>query len=334
MATNTNYNRETTAQEVVDAFANEIKGKTVVVTGPSPGGIGYETARAIATRAPKLLILAGRDMKKLEAAKADILKDTPSANLALVTLDLNSLASVRSGAKAIAAAAPQLDVLINNAAIMMCPYGTTEDGFETQFGTNYMAPWLLNNLLIPNLLASPAPRVVLVSSVGHRVSDILWDDMGFSGGKTYNKFMSYGQSKTASVLNGVALAEKYPKLTVISLHPGAIHTNLARHLTEEDMKGMVGQFFNEDGTPKPGVFFKSIPQGASTTLVAAFDPALKTHSGTYLTDCQIAKVKPTGADPHLNISESDFVAPYAVDKAAAERLWGVTEEMVGEKFSP
>ncbi|GMK59908.1 hypothetical protein CspeluHIS016_0901250 [Cutaneotrichosporon spelunceum] len=331
MASNTTFNRETTGQEVADAYGNEIKDRTVVVTGPSPGGIGYETARAIATKSPKLLILAGRDMNKLEAAKADILKDTPSANLALVTLDLNSLASVRSGAKAIAEAAPKLDVLINNAAIMMCPYSTTEDGFETQFGTNYLAPWLLTNLLLPNLLATPSPRVVFVSSVGHRASDIRWDDLDFSGGKTYHNVLSYGQSKTASVLNAVALAEKYPKLTAISLHPGGIMTNLMRHLTEDDMKGMVSRFMNEDGTPKAGVFFKTIPQGASTTLVAAFDPALKEHSGAYLADCQIAQVKATTAESSLE--EAQFVAPYAIDKSAADRLWGISEDMAGQKFS-
>ncbi|CAK9785535.1 NAD(P)-binding protein [Cutaneotrichosporon oleaginosum] len=333
MATNSSYTRETTAQEVVDAFGDEIKGKNVVVTGPSPGGIGAETARAIATKSPKLLILAGRDQKKLETTKADILKETPGANIALVTLDLNSLASVRQAAKDIAAAADHIDVLINNAAVMMCPYSTTADGLETQFGTNYVAPWLLTNLLIPSLLAAPAPRVVFVSSVGHRTSDIRWDDIGFSGGKTYHNVLAYGQSKTASILNAVALAEKYPKITAISLHPGAIQTNLGRHLTEEDMKGMVSRFFNEDGTPKANMFFKSIPQGASTTLVAAFDPALKSLNGTYLADCQVAEKKETG-DPMQSLEDAAFVAPYAVDKSAAERLWGVTEEMVNEKFSP
>lgn len=271
---------------------------------------------------------------RLEAAQADILKETPGAKLALVTLDLNSLASVRTAAKDIAAKANgQLDVLINNAAVMMCPYSTTADGLETQLGTNYVAPWLLTNLLVPTLSASPAPRVVFVSSVGHRASDIRWDDMDFSGGKTYHNVLSYGQSKTASVLNAVALAERHPNITVISLHPGAIQTNLGRHLTAEDTKGMLGTFFNEDGTPKEGMFFKSIPQGASTTLVAAFDPAMKAVNGKYLSDCQVAQEKEASGDPLANLGATTSVAPYALDKKAAERLWGLTEEMAGEKFA-
>lgn len=262
------------------------------------------------------------------------MKETPSAKIALATLDLNSLDSVRSAAKDIASHGP-IDVLINNAAVMMCPYGTTADGFETQFGTNYIAPWLLTNLLIPSLEQSSDPRVVFVSSVGHRASDIRWDDIGFSDGKTYHKILSYGQSKTASILNAVALSNKHPKITAISLHPGGIQTNLGRHLTKEDMDGMMSMFFEEDGvTPKPGIFWKSIPQGASTTLVAAFDPALKKRNGTYLADCQIAtpkaidNSKPEGA----GLMEATSVCPYAIDPAAAERLWKATEEMVKEKF--
>lgn len=213
----------------------------------------------------------------------------------------------------------------------MCPYGTTTDGFEMQFGTNYIAPWLLTNLLVPALEAAPAPQVVLVSSVGHRASDIRWDDIGFSKG-SYDKVESYGQSKTATILNGVALASKHPKITVVSLHPGGIQTNLARHLTPEDMEGAVGVFYESDGvTPRQGVFFKSIPQGASTTLVAAFDPSLKKKSGTYLADCQVAEIKPNSPDTP-SLLEATYVTPYAVDKKSAERLWRVTEEMVGEKF--
>lgn len=277
---------------------------------------------------------ATRLTRRLAQARDDILKQTPDANVALITLDLDSLASVRSAAKEIISVSNGVvDVLINNAAVMMCPYGTTADGFETQFGTNYLAPWLLTNLLVPALEASPAPRVVLVSSVGHRASDIRWDDIGFSGGKDYDKIESYGQSKTASILNAVAFKTKHPRITAISLHPGAIQTNLMRHVTPQDAEGILGVFFEKDGTtPKEGVFFKSIPQGASTTLVAAFDPAMKQHTGAYLADCQIGEVKPTGPDTAVNMSGWTYVAPYAIDPEAAERLWRITEDMVGDKF--
>lgn len=155
---------------------------------------------------------------RLDQAREDILKETPGAKLKTVILDLNSLASVRKAAGEIAALG-DVDVLINNAAVMMNPYSTTADGLESQFGTNYVAPWLLTNLLVPSLLKTPHPRVVFVSSIGHRASDIRWDDIGFSNGKAYNKIHAYGQSKTAAILNAVELAEKYgPKLSAISLH--------------------------------------------------------------------------------------------------------------------
>jgi len=155
---------------------------------------------------------------RLDQAREDILQETPGANLKTVILDLNSQASVRKAAKEIAALG-DLDVLINNAAVMMNPYGTTEDGLESQFGANYVGPWLLTNLLIPSLLKTAHPRVVFVSSIGHRASDIRWDDIGFSNGQKYDKIAAYGQSKTAAILNAVELAQKYgPKLTAIALH--------------------------------------------------------------------------------------------------------------------
>lgn len=225
-----------------------------------------------------------------------------------------------------------MDVLINNAAIMMCPHAVTADGIESQFGTNYVAPWLLTNLLIPALEATTCPRVVFVASAGHRGSDIRWDDVNFSAGKTYNTMISYAQSKSASVLNAVALAEKHPKITAISLHPGSVGTNLMRHVAGEDMKQIMSEFLEADGvTPKPGVFFKDLAQGASTSLVAALDPALKGKTA-YLADCQVAEIKGTTPDVLASMLEDTKVAPYAIDPVAAKRLWALTEEMIGEKF--
>lgn len=297
--------------------------------GTRPAGVRTSLLRIASPLFLPLVLVAN---PRLEQTRDDIVKETPKASIALVTLDLNSLDSVRSAAKDIAALGP-IDVLINNAAVMMCPYGTTADGFETQFGTNYVAPWLLTSLLIPALEAAPSPRVVFVSSVGHRASDIRWDDIGFKNGETYHKILSYGQSKTASILNALALAQKHPKITAISLHPGVIQTNLGRHLTKDDMDGMLSAFYEDDGvTLKGGIVLKTIPAGASTTLVAAFDPALKEQNGKYLADCQLTTVKDVESEPAKSLSSVTSVAPYAIDKAAAERLWRLTEDMVGEKF--
>lgn len=202
----------------------------VVVTGASPGGLGFEVVRAIATKHPKLLVIAARDQEKsgrtncrtnlhrLDATRESILQETPTANIVCVVIDLGSLTSVRRAAAEISSLG-NVDVLINIAAVMMCPYGTTEDGFETQFGVNYVGPWMLTNLLIPSLLATPFPRVVFVSSRGHSRSDIRYDDVGFSHGASYDRLGAYGQSKTANILNAVALADQYgDRLIAISLH--------------------------------------------------------------------------------------------------------------------
>ncbi|TXT10970.1 hypothetical protein VHUM_01721 [Vanrija humicola] len=329
-ATGDKFTKQTTAQEAVDTLADNIKGRYIVVTGPSPGGIGYETARAIATKEPKLLVLAARSQAKLDQAKADILKETPNANVETVILDLDSLASVRQAAKEISAKG-QLDVLINNAAVMMTPYGKTSDGFETQFGTNYIAPWLLTNLLLPNLLKSAHPRVVFVSSMGHQFGDIRWDDIDYSKGD-YDKTNSYGQSKTASILNAKYLAKKFGSqgLTAVALHPGAIPTNLGRHLEEGDIAAL-SSFFNEDGTPNMSLgFWKSIPEGATTTITAAFDPRWEKQNGAYLVNSQVAPLQKAGEE--IPYGTENILALWADDDKSAERLWELTNKLTNENF--
>lgn len=156
---------------------------------------------------------------RLDEARDDILKETPDANIKTVVLDLDSLDSVRKAAKEIESFG-NVDVLINNAGIMMCPFGKTKDGFENQFGVNYLAPWLLTNLLVPSMLKTPHPRVVFLSSAAHSWGPVRFDDLDFEGGKSYDKRKAYGQSKTGNMLNAVALAEKYGKdgLEALSVH--------------------------------------------------------------------------------------------------------------------
>lgn len=158
----------------------------------------------------------------MDETKEDILKETSGAKIETVLLDLESLDSVRSAAKEILALGNP-EILINNAAVMACPYSTTKEGFEYQFGVNYVAPWLFTNLLLPAMLKTSHPRVVFVSSVGHQRTDIRWDDIGYENGKVYDPRMAYGQSKTASVLNALQLAETHgDRLISISLHVGLI----------------------------------------------------------------------------------------------------------------
>lgn len=238
-------------------------------------------------------------------------------------LDLSSLGSVRAAAKLIAETTPHLDVLIHNAGIMMTPHQLTEDGHEAQLATNHLGPWLLTNLLRPVLTG----RVVFVSSVAHRACPFRFEDPCFASAP-YSPFLAYAQSKTACVLDAAAFTVR--GLPAVALHPGGIRTNLGRHITQEELAGRMGRFFDQDGAMKPdsGWAFKTLAQGAATTIVAAFDPALR--GGEYLDDCGVAPV----VGPARDMAElaKGGVAQHALGEEDAERLWALSEEMVGETF--
>jgi NAD(P)-dependent dehydrogenase (short-subunit alcohol dehydrogenase family) len=317
---NKNFGFHTEADEVATYFENEIKGKNVLITGCTWGGLGAEAARVVAKHHAALVIVAGRKQESLDDTIQKITAETPSANLRPLLLDLASLESVRHAAAEVNAYPEPVDVLINNAAIMASPYHTTKDGFEAQFGTNHIGPFLFTNLILPKILASKtgSPRIVNVSSTGYHFSPIRFDDPFFQNGKTYEKWFAYGQSKTANMLFARALSNRYKSkgLTAFSLHPGAIGTNLMRDVKSDefteplkDYDGNVVDWSNVD--------WKSIPQGTATHVVAAFDPNIASESGSYLDDCQIAM---------------DNIKPYAKDDTQAEKLWTLSEEIVGQIF--
>ncbi|KAI0747065.1 hypothetical protein C8Q80DRAFT_1179123 [Daedaleopsis nitida] len=328
ITSNPHFGFSTSAEEVASALAPHIAGKVVLVTGVTPGGLGAHFLDAIAPHKPRLLILAGRSAPKLaEAAKAPALAAAGVATRTL-ELDLSSQASVRRAAAEVLTYAEPLDVLVNSAAVMACPYATTVDGLELQFGTNHIGHFLFTCLIAEKLLQSTAPggaRVVNVSSDGHRFSPIRFDDVGFSEGKTYEKWRAYGQSKTANILFALSLAEKLgPKgVTAYALHPGGIMTNLGRYMSDvhadlEALRAIDAEIGNTAEANREHKF-KTLTQGTATYVVAAFDPALNEHSGAYLQDCQLA---PTG-----------YPRPYAADKGNAEKLWKLSEEIVGQTFS-
>lgn len=217
-----------------------------------------------------------------------------------------------------------IDVLLNNAAIHGQPYSKTGDGVESHFQTNYLAPWLFTNLIMPRILAArPGARIVNVSSRGHQASGVRWNDWNFERRPgEYNAFVAYGQSKTADILFTVALADKLVGKGVKSyaLHPGGIRTNVVDTLDEDTLKGMRQRgLLDENNQPVENEEFrwKTLEQGASTTIVAAFDPSIEGSSGAYLNDGRI---------------DDGAVKAYAFDKENAERLWKLSEELVGEKF--
>ncbi|KAJ7148693.1 NAD-P-binding protein [Mycena crocata] len=309
------FDINSTGESVGKVFADRIKGKTVIVTGISPGGFGADTARVLALYGATV-VLAGRNPNKIKATSDAIKKEVPTADLKELVLDLSSLYTVHQAAEEVLKYSGPVDVVITNAGVMGTPYEKTVDGLELQFACNHVGHYLFVNLIMPKLLESPAPRVVLGASVGHFWGPVRFDDYGFEDGKSYDKWLAYGQSKSAVILFGVELAQRYKdKLVVFSVHPGGAVTNLGTSMTKEDYEKF-SDHFNLDGTPK-GDWARSIGQGTATYFVAGFDPSIADKSGAYLTDCKIA---------------TEQAAPHATDKETAKKLWALSEQLVGQKF--
>jgi NAD(P)-dependent dehydrogenase (short-subunit alcohol dehydrogenase family) len=316
---NKDFTYNTEVEQVATYFENEIRGKTVLITGCTIGGLGFEASRVVAKHQAGLVILAGRKQEALDQAIEKIKAEIPSANLRSLVIDLASLESVRHAAAEVNAYSEPIDVLINNAAIMACPYYTTKDGFEAQFGTNHIGPFLFTNLILPKVLASKTPRIVNVSSLGHIGCPILFEDPLFDNGKTYQKWLSYAQSKTANILFAVELAKRYKPqgLTAFSVHPGTIPTNITRDVDMNEFTIDPVRDYQGNVIDMSKLVWKSMSAGVSTHIVAAFDPNIASHSGAYLSDCQVA---------------NEQAMPFALDEAQAEKLWALSEKLVGQSF--
>ena len=276
-----------------------------------------ETARALAS-AGAHVVVCGRTADKCRESIAEILGAHPDASLEFEPFDLGDLATVRAGAEAILARHPKISILVNNAGVMFTPEGRTVDGFETQFGTNHLGHFVLTNHLLPALKAGAPSRIVNLSSAGHGFSDMRWDDPNYES-RPYDKFEAYGQSKTANILFTVALERRLADHDVHAnaVHPGMIMTDLARHMGEGDMEELGKRAAQRESAGTGGGLpqFKTVEQGAATSVFAAVSPALAGVGGRYLDDADFG-------DP----------AAYAVDPEAAERLWTLSESLVGETF--
>ncbi|KAF7334984.1 Short-chain dehydrogenase/reductase family protein [Mycena venus] len=322
-ATEPTFSFATTAEEVATTFSNEIKGKNVLITGSSVGGLGFETARVIAKYA-KLVVITGYDEERLKLSEDAIKKDVPNANIHRLTLNLTSFASIRKAAEAVNANPEPLHVLINNAAAPFVDFKLTEDGLETQLATDHVGPFLLTKLLTPKLLgaATPTytPRVVFVSSVGHSYgTGVDFEALTSPKPEKYVKPNAYFQAKSANILTAIELSKRSNgKINAYSLNPGSIFTNGFTNANTVPLFKEMGLLL-PDGKPNPtAVQWKTIPQGAATTVAAAFDPQLNDKPGAYLEDSVVA---------------NDKVASHSSDPVTAEKLWTVTEQLIGEKFT-
>jgi NAD(P)-dependent dehydrogenase (short-subunit alcohol dehydrogenase family) len=327
------FNNKSTTDDVLAGI--DLAGKRALVTGGA-SGIGAETVRALAAHGAEVVI-AARNLDMAGQVRSDVLaglgaSDT-SDQISLLELELGSLRQIASAVETFGQSFDRLDLLINNAGIMACPQGKTEDGFELQFGTNHIGHFYFTNLMVPYLMQAAPARIVCLSSLAHRMSPVLFDDIHFES-QPYDRWVSYGQSKTANALYALALNERLRphQVEVFSVHPGIIQTRLARHMSREDLDALMKstlerQASDPDPDPNHGGI-KTVEQGAATSCYAATAPEIAGHGGVYLEDCQIAQRLTDPQSP-----KGYGVRPCAYDAAAAERLWDVSEKMVGRSFS-
>jgi len=311
------FGAQSTTDEVLAGI--DLQGKRALVTGVS-AGIGVETARALVACGAHV-IGAVRDLDKAEHATATV-RDAAAAGrggFELIQLDLAALSSARACADALVAKGEPLDLIIANAGIMACPYGRTVDGFEIQFGTNHLGHFVLINRLLPLLNASA--RIVNLSSAGHRFADVDLNDPNFERTE-YHPFVAYGRSKTANILFAVELDRRLRERSIraTAVHPGVIQTELGRHMTPE----LIAEIMPTDGSA-PAFVFKTVAQGAATSVWSAVTAAAEAVGGRYCEDCHVAEVTD---DPAARAG----VRAYALDPERAAALWATSEALVGERF--
>lgn len=311
-----------TADDVLEG--KDLSDRTILVTG-GYSGLGQETARALAAKGAQVIV-SGRDGTKLSAA-ADEIAEVTGGKVDTLVCDLASLESIRAAGEEARGRFTRIDVLINNAGVMAAPFGHTANGFETQFGTNHLGHFLLTKELMPLIERGSRQRIVNLSSRGHHIAPVNLDDPNFES-RDYEPWTAYGNSKTANILFAVGLEDRFggKGIHAYALHPGGIHTNLARHMSEEDMAALIERIRkNAEATGEQPQPFKTIPQGAATTCWVATSDELEGRGGLYAEDCNVAENDDT--------SSTGGVRSYALDHATADKLWALSEKLVGAPFA-
>jgi NAD(P)-dependent dehydrogenase (short-subunit alcohol dehydrogenase family) len=308
------FGHGSTAREVIDGI--DLSGKSAIVTG-GYSGLGLETVRALATAGASVTVPARRVEHAKEVLAAAGLGDAVTVE----EMDLADQDSVKAFAQRYLAGHSSLDILINNAAIMASPEQRVGPGWEAQFATNHLGHYTLVNALWPALAASGDARVISLSSTGHKLSPIRFDDVNFDGG--YDKWRAYGQAKTANALFAVELDRlgQDSGVRAFAVHPGGIMTELQRHLPKEEM--VAAGWMDAEGNVREG--FKTPEQGAATSVWAATSPALSGMGGVYCEDCDVAN--PT--DKESPLARYQGVDAHAIDKADAARLWELSAKLTG-----
>jgi NAD(P)-dependent dehydrogenase (short-subunit alcohol dehydrogenase family) len=305
-----------------------LKGRRILVTGVS-AGLGVETARALGAHGAQV-VGAARDLGKAAVATAQVRKDAVAGgSFEMVALDLASLESVRACADALLAKGKPFDVVIANAGVMATPFGHTSDGFETQFGTNHLGHFVLVNRIAP--LIQAGGRLVNLTSSGHRRANVDLEDPNFAR-TPYDPFVAYGRSKTANILFAVAFDQRHRGrgIRAAAVHPGGIQTELGRHIDASHAQDMIKQMNKQLAAEgKPPFQWKSIPQGAATSVWTAVVASSDEVGGRYCENCHVGRIV---ADNVTISIMSEGVRGYALDPTTADALWRKSEELVGEEF--
>ena len=321
------FGATSTTEDVLSGV--NLHGKRILVTGVS-AGLGVETARSLAAHGAQV-VGAARDLTKAKAANEQVRKDAAAngGSFELIELDLASLKSVRACADALLAKGDSFDVVIANAGVMATPFGHTADGFETQFGTNHLGHFVFVNRIAS--LIRGGRRLINLSSSGHRYSNVDLQDPNFER-TPYEPFVAYGRSKTANTLFAVAFDQRHRERGVraAAVHPGGIQTELGRYVEPGRIQGIIEEI-NQQLAAEGKVPFqwKTIPQGAATSVWAGVVAPAGEIGGRYCENCHVGHIVP---DDVTISAISEGVRAYALDSNTAEALWKKSEELVGESF--
>ena len=314
---NSGFNAKSNADEIIKDI--DLTEKIAIVTG-GYSGIGLDTTKGLVNAGAEVFIPAKRKDIAASNLEGVVSKDN------IIDMNLGDLNSIKSFTDSFKNSNNKLDLLINNAGIMACPETRIGKNWESQFAINHIGHFLLTKELMPLMSNAEGARFVSLSSSAHSLTPILWDDIHFEN-NTYDKWMAYGQSKTASSLIAIEFNNKMQDKGVsgFSVHPGGIMTPLQRHLENEEMVAL--GWLKEDGSPSDLAknFFKTPSQGASTTLWCATSPKLKDIGGVFCEDCDIAKKK---SEVDESLQRYFGVADWAVDTNEASKLWEATENML------
>src|SRR5712675_3384245 len=318
----TSFGATSTTDDILSGI--NLKGKRILVTGVS-AGLGVETARSLAAHGAQV-VGAARDLNKAKAATEQVRKDATAdgGSFELIELDLANLKSVRACADRLLEKGEPFDVVIANAGVMATPFGHTLDGFETQFGTNHLGHFVLVNRVAPLIRAGG--RLINLASAGHRFSNVDLNDPNFQS-TAYDPFVAYGRSKTANILFAVAFDQRHRGRAVraAAVHPGGIQTELSRHLDPAQLQATIDRISKESTAAGGQPFkYKTIPQGAATSVWAGFVVSAEEIGGQYCENCHVSQIVP--ADKLLNV-QSEGVLAYALDPKTAEALWRTSEEL-------